>query len=349
MNRQKKVHQPHDKGYKYILTIKQEFLKLLKGFIKEKWVDTIEEDNIVRIDKSFIDNHFQSKEADIVYRYKNGEDETIFYILLEHQSTVDNKMMFRLLTYMMEIWRYYLNENKLSIAPQEEDDEQDKAIDRKPFTIPAIIPIVLHTGAHKWKAPTAFKDIIKEAERFNEHILNFNSLLIDTSQIGDEAFLKQKSVIALVMYLDKAKSLEEFLEKYPIIAMIVNQLNPQEKRMLTKWVDDIFKQRFDQKTVKKIERILQEKDPTEVKKMITNLERVIKREQDQKYNEGRQEGRTEGREELLHIFWQMIKKKFPNIDNNYYEKILKLDSQQIEALSLALFDMKDLKELENYL
>ena len=239
-------------------------------------------------------------------------------------------------------------ENKISIAPQEDDVKQDKPIDRKPFKIPAIIPIVLHTGSQKWKAPTAFKEIIKESERFNEHIVNFNSLLIDTSQIGDEAFLKQKSVIALVMYLDKAKSLEEFLEKYPIIAMIVNQLSPQEKRMLTKWVDDIFKQRFDQKTVKKIERILQEKDPTEVKKMITNLERVIKREQDQKYNEGRQEGRTEGREELLHIFWQMIKKKFPNIDNNYYEKILKLDSQQIEALSLALFDMKDSKELENY-
>jgi predicted transposase YdaD len=62
-------------------------------------------------------------------------------------------------------------------------------------------------------------------------------------------------------------------------------------------VNDIFKQRFDQKTVKKIERILEEKDPTEVKKMITNLERVIKREQDQRYNEGRQDGREEERKE----------------------------------------------------
>jgi len=91
------IHQPHDKGYKYILTIKQEFPKLLKGFIKEKWVDTIKEENIV-----------------------------------------------------------------------------------------------------------------------------YRSLLIDTSQIGDEAFLKQKSVISLVMYLDKAKSFEDFLKKYPIIAMIFN-------------------------------------------------------------------------------------------------------------------------------
>jgi hypothetical protein len=70
-------------------------------------------------------------------------------------------------------------------------------------------------------------------------------------------------------------------------------------------VNDIFKQRFDQKTVKKIERILEEKDPTEVKKMITNLERVIKREQDQRYNEGRQDGREEERKERAINLYKM--------------------------------------------
>jgi len=41
--------------------------------------------------------------------------------------------------------------------------------------------------------------------------------------------------------------------------------------------------------------------------MITNLERVIKREQDQKYNEGR----TEGREELLTYPLANDKKEIP--------------------------------------
>ena len=190
------------------------------------------------------------KEADIVYRYKNGENDTIFYVLLEHQSSVDGKMMFRLLIYMMEIWRDYLNENKISLAPEKENDEDKNNEQRKAFSIPAIIPIVLHTGSRKWKAPVEFKQLIKESERFNENILNFKSLLIDTSQIGDDEFLKQKSVISLVMYLDKAKSLEEFLEKYPIVATIFKQLSPREKRMLIKWVEDIFKQRFDDCTAR---------------------------------------------------------------------------------------------------
>ena len=62
----KKIHQPHDKGYKYILKIRKEFINLLKGFVKENWVKNLSEKHMVRIDKSFIDNHFQGKEADIV-------------------------------------------------------------------------------------------------------------------------------------------------------------------------------------------------------------------------------------------------------------------------------------------
>jgi len=39
--------------------------------------------------------------------------------------------------------------------------------------------------------------------------------------------------------------------------------------------------------------------------MITNLERVIKREQDQRYNEGRQDGREEERKERAINLYKM--------------------------------------------
>ena len=190
----KKIHQPHDKGYKYILKIKKEFIKLLKGFIEEKWVDSINEENITMIDKSFIDTHFQSKEADIVYKYTDGTNETIFYVLLEHQSTVDNRMMFRLLVYMLEIWRDYLNEKKLSIAPVEDEKEGNSG---KDFKLPAIITIVLHTGTRKWNAPVSFKEIIKDSEKYNGHIVDFKSLLIDTAPMTDEKFLEQMNALRM--------------------------------------------------------------------------------------------------------------------------------------------------------
>jgi predicted transposase YdaD len=311
----KKIHQPHDKGYKYILKIKKEFIKLLKGFIEEKWVDSVNEDNITMIDKSFIDTHFQSKEADIVYKYTDGTNETIFYVLLEHQSTVDNRMMFRLLVYMLEIWRDYLNEKKLSIAPVEDEEEGKSG---KDFKLPVIIPIVLHTGSRKWNAPVSFREIIKDSEKYNGHMIDFKSLLIDTAPMSDEKFLEQKSVISLVMYLDRAKDLEDFLKKYPAVAMILNTMSGQDRRMLIKWLKDIFKERFDRETVKRIEAIVQERNPAEVKKMVTNLERVIAREQEERYQAGIEKGIEKERAESakkLKIAIQLLLKQGVSMEN----------------------------------
>ena len=138
----------------------------------------------------------------------------------------------------------------------------------------------------------SFKEIIKDSERYNGHIVDFQSLLIDTAPMADEKFLEQKSVISLVMYLDRAKDLEDFLEKYPAVVMILNTMSAQERRMLIKWLKDIFKQRFDKETIKKIEAIFQETNPVEVKKMVTNLERVIAREQEERYLAGIEKGRA---------------------------------------------------------
>ena len=61
---------------------------------------------------------------------------------------------------------------------------------------------------------------------------------------------------------------------------------------------------------------------------------------------GEKRGERKGKNELL---WQQIKKKFPELDESYYEKIKALDEEKIEAISLALLDMTDSKELEQYL
>lgn len=57
-------------------------------------------------------------------------------------------------------------------------------------------------------------------------------------------------------------------------------------------------------------------------------------------------GIEKGKEELI---WKMILKKFPDIQYKYYEKVKALKADKLDALSLALLDMKDSKELDLYL
>ncbi|MCK9482701.1 MAG: Rpn family recombination-promoting nuclease/putative transposase, partial [Bacteroidia bacterium] len=65
--------------------------------MKQGWVEKIEESNITRVDKSFILQDFKDKEADLVYWVKLSEQDVIFYVLMEMQSTVDFQMPYRLL------------------------------------------------------------------------------------------------------------------------------------------------------------------------------------------------------------------------------------------------------------
>ncbi len=85
-------------------------MQLLRSFVDKSWVSSIDEDSVEYINKSFILQDFKGKEADIVYRVKIEGREVFFYILLELQSTVDYQMPYRLLQYMLEIWRKILKD-----------------------------------------------------------------------------------------------------------------------------------------------------------------------------------------------------------------------------------------------
>ena len=97
-----KINKEHDLGYKHLLTHKKTFIELLKSFVKESWVNDIDESQVVLINKSYVLQDFKEKESDIVYRLKIKGRNVIFYCLLELQSSVDYQMPLRLLMYMVE-------------------------------------------------------------------------------------------------------------------------------------------------------------------------------------------------------------------------------------------------------
>ncbi len=62
-----------------------------------------------------------------------------------------------------------------------------------------------------------------------------------------------------------------------------------------------------------------------------------------------EKGYERGRESTKELIWKMILKKFPDIQYKYYEKVKALKAEKLDAVSLALLDMKDSKELDLYL
>ncbi len=200
-NEKKCQYNKHDTGYKSLLYSKRAFIELLRSFVKHSWVEYLNEDNIIRINNKYILQDFEGKESDIVYKAKIGKENVIFYVLIELQSKVDFLMPYRLLLYMVEIWRDVYRDTPENIREQ------------KGFRFPSVVPIVLYNGKYKWTASMKYKDIVNQNNVFEKFIPNFEYLLIDVNRYNEQKLLQAGNLMSSVFYIDQKRDTEEIFKR----------------------------------------------------------------------------------------------------------------------------------------
>ena len=281
---QEQIHMPHDTGYKYLLASKKVFIQLIRNFVKTGWAEQIDEANLVRIDKSVILQDFQNKEADLIYRAKLKDKDIIFYVLMELQSTVDFLIPYRLLLYMNEIWRDIFKN-----IPQKEAE-------RKSFRLPTIIPIVLYNGQAKWTVPLNFKETLDSYELFEDHVLDFQYILINVHTYDEKELLKLSGVIGAVFLLDQAKNFEEIIGSLKKLVETIKKMEPKEFRLFIALAENILTHGISSEKKKEITSILKKTRVEEVEEMISNVEKVLKKSWEDAEKQGLEKGFEKGME-----------------------------------------------------
>ena len=223
----KPVHQKHDKGYKHILSHKQQFLHFLKTYIEADWVNDIDENDLDLIDKTFIDADFRQKESDVIYKLKFKGREIIFYVLLELQSSVDFTMPFRLLRYITALLKREFRSTAKNVR------------EAKGYRLPAVVPIVLYNGADNWTAVRRFKEDVNGYEQFGEYIIDFKYLLFDLKREPEEAVLSGNQVIDMAFALDRVKK-NNVGETLNTVSKKYRQMTDEEKEDLENWIEYIW-------------------------------------------------------------------------------------------------------------
>src|SRR3954469_13445642 len=119
------------------------------------------------------DEDLGEQRMDLVYSVRAGQRRVLLYVLAEHQSKVDPWMAFRLLCYLVAIWKGYRGQHP------------------RVRRLPAILPIVVHHSATGWTAPVAFEDVLDaDAEllaSLGPYVPRFRFLLDDLSTQTDAA------------------------------------------------------------------------------------------------------------------------------------------------------------------
>jgi len=98
-----------DRSIQWLLETPDNVRGLLK-IISSDLADRINYGQLRNMKRTFILDNFRKREADIVFEApffdesKDTVSEVIIYILIEHQSSIDPAIPFRLLSYMTQIW-----------------------------------------------------------------------------------------------------------------------------------------------------------------------------------------------------------------------------------------------------
>lgn len=273
----------HDKTFRKILDNKTEVANLINFILKPKaWIE-IKPEDIEKYNSSFVTIHFKNQEADIVYKIKGAD----VFFLIEHQTKIDYTMPIRIAKYEIEIM---------------ESSKRGININNQKIEVPIVLPIVLHTGSGKWKASENINNIQK---KFKELKLNLGDYeVIDINDFTKEQLLMDKSFIAKVMLIEKAKNEKELIE---ILSEIIPKVEKEEnKKLLISIINLMLKEKIGQSEA---QRLINKVNGGEVK-MLAVLE-MIREENEKQKNEIARVRRDGERKGIKAVAKTMLKNGMP--------------------------------------
>ena len=263
-----------------------------------------------------------------MYEAKLNGNSIIFYILLEHQSSVDYRMPYRLVLYEAEILRYCYN------------NTDPKKRDTKDFKFPVIFPLVLYTGSGEWTVPLQVRDMFENPEIFGDYVLGFKYLLLDAKGYNDDDLKKFSSkLLAIIFLLEKSKIDIEFYSNIRNNLDDIKDFDTEEKRILNLCIK-IMDIAYGYNKSEDIKRLIEGNNIMEVGSMLCDVIENAKYKKERLIEEGRQEGERVGELRGRQEGWQEERIEMAKsllLDGLPIEAIVKwtkLSKAQIESIKL---------------
>jgi predicted transposase YdaD len=159
------IHHPHDLIVRAVLRDLAAAASFLQAHLSEEVSQALDWSTLKLLEGSFVDEDLRGSEADLLYEVEHlsGGGSLWVYLLLEHQSTPDRWMRFRLLKYCCRIWDMSFRE-----YPEQRE-------------LRAIVPLVFYQGEGIWSYSSEFADLFAESVRDWPGVPRFSHRLIDQS------------------------------------------------------------------------------------------------------------------------------------------------------------------------
>ena len=315
-----------DGPYKKLFSNPEMIADLIKTFVHEDWVATLDFTTLELVNSSFIGDAMERREGDLVFKVQNHNKEPSYLLLLlELQSSNDYWMAVRFMTYVGLLYQQLI---------------KDKQVTRK-SKLPPVFPLVLYNGNSRWTAPVHLETLIRPPqdstlERYQPRLRYY---IIDENDALDAL---GTSLSNLLFRLEKNKDKQTFEQRLielikALQASHFKHLNRDLVAYLRHVCDPIIQMELD---FDSIEDIIEGK---------TMLKENIQIWSQEYYEEGKEEGRQEGKEEArqntARLLVSLLTKRFEALTSDEIEIIQHAQVEDLNRWMTALFDATSIQDL----
>lgn len=172
--------QPHDALFRAVFGDPDHAGSELRSVVPPELIRHVDLDGLVRQDGTFIDDALRHRHTDVLFATSVRGCDAYLYVLLEHQSTPDPLMAFRMAGYQHRIWERHL-------------DMHPPGAGYRP--LPLIIPIVIYQGRRRWTAPidlAGLLDVEPELAKTAGNLVPRVCYLLDDLTVIDEREMRAR-------------------------------------------------------------------------------------------------------------------------------------------------------------
>ena len=308
---------------------------------------------MTRIDRSFVPDNLGEQESDMVFRvpFRSESGELIIYILIEHQSSVDLTMGFRMLFYMTQIW------------DSQRREWEAKGIPKGQWRFRPILPIVFYTGDRRWSAPLSLNAVMDIPDALARFVPAFDILFLSVKETDAAELTKTNHPLGWLLTVLRQENADTEVLSAALVEAIshLNALDdehaPQRRRAFLYLLLLILHRRpaAEQTELRalvnqNIQRSSDREEVVPVSQSMAELlvEQGIEQGIEQGVERGRTEGRAEGRtQEKQANVLKILRLRFDAIPESITDEIsLMRNPSRLDALLEQAVTAKSLNEID---
>ena len=320
-----------------------EFVRGLVEIVDSPLAGQIDFGQMEQVVGNAITDDLQGWVSDLVfrapYRSVSGADEVRICILIEHQSTVDAKMVLRVDTYRNQIWNAQNREWATNNVPANQQ-----------WLYP-VVPIVLYTGEQSWNAPLTLDALMNVPDELSRFVPKYEILLLDVKRTALTTLTQTDHPFGWLMTVLQKEHANEDELKCALINAIshLNTLGEgqrQQWEMAISYLLLLILHRRPDEQHDGLKTVVDEQIPAELRREVTEM--VYSRAH-RLLDEGRAEGERKGIIESIFAFLgtrfhpdavQVLKPAIEGIDDLQRLKEVQLaaySAQSVEAFTKTLY------------